>query len=292
MGKIGQKNISAMLFDFKNANMNLLLDHEREIPLLIEHCYKVANALRGSKIIDDSHKYIEPLGKKILHHIVSAFNLYTGTTIIFSNNTKTTFTDFSSLIVLTRAAIESYLTFHYVYIQPKNEVEKEFRFISWDLAGYIERERYEANNEDSKNTKKREQEQKNECIRKIEKNEIFQKSPSNIKKLILKGKWRGDKSWADLAQDASVFSEYFSMLYSFVSSYSHSGRLSVLQVSQVNDEKEFCDVFQLFNLMILSRLILDYSSLFEVCNTALISDPAAYKIATIWYGVSHGIKRD
>lgn len=267
--------------------MNFIADHEKEIALLIEHCYKVSGVLKGTKIPDDRLRYVEPLGKKILHHIIEAYSLYGGTTINFSDNSKANFIDFASIIVLSRAAIESYLTFNYIYILPKSKEEKEFRFICWDLAGYVEREKYDASDEESKKTKSQEQELKKKCIFDLENNVFYQELPDKVKQLILKGKWRGNKGWADLATDAMIFSDIFKMFYSLVSSYSHSGRLSVMQIEQIKKEKEFSQVFQLINLIILSRLLVDYSSLFPACEESFKSNKTAYNLAQIWYRVGN-----
>lgn len=262
--------------------MNFIADHEKEIALLIEHCYKVTGALKGVRITDERLKYIEPLGKKIFNHIVTAYSLYGGTTINFSDNTKTTFVDFASMIVLSRAAFESYLTLNYIYIHPKNEEEKLFRFLSWDLAGFIEREKYDAVDEDSKKIKEHEQVLKRKCIERLCENPFYKSLPEQIQQKIIKGKWRGIKSWADLASEASIFTDNFKTYYSLISGYSHSGRASIMQIHQTKNEKEFSQVFQLINLILISRFMVDYSELFPICDKVFKSNLTAYNLAIIW----------
>lgn len=274
--------------------MDTSLDNEKDLFLLIEHFLLVANSLKGTKIPDDERiRFAEPLGKKALSHIISALNLHKGTKFILSDRSYTESVDFSSIAVLTRAAIETYLTFNYILVNPKDKDEQDFRFFCWDLAGFIERENYPAKNDKSKRLKQEEQELKNIKIQELENNKVFKQLNIKTQKQILKGNWKVGKSWIDLARYASMPDEMFKHLYSYLCSYSHSGRLSIIQIEQTKGfdrEKEFGKIFQTINLLILSRLIMDYIYLIPNCKRVFESNERAVDVTYIWNIIGDNLK--
>ena len=70
----------------------------------------------------------EGLAVKCFFHSASAFYLQRGTNL---PEIKAHFNDPASINVLTRAALESALTFSYVFASPANDAERDFRYHSW-----------------------------------------------------------------------------------------------------------------------------------------------------------------
>lgn len=258
----------------------------KDLLLLIEHLLLMGNSMKGKTIPKEERiRFVEPLGKKTLAHIISAVSLYNGTKFILSDKSYTHSVDFSSIAVLTRAAIESYLTFNYVMTNPEDKEEKEFRFYCWDLAGFIERENYPASNDKAIKLKASEKELKNKRIKDLENNKVFQNLSAGHKKLVLKGNWRIGKSWTDLSAHAAIPKETFKHIYSYLCSYSHSGRLSIIQIEQtkgLENEKQFGKVFQSINLIILARLIVDYVYLLPDCKATFESNKDVMDKVYIW----------
>ena len=268
-------------------------DIENDLRILIEHFYVVANSLKGKKVPNERIKFAEPLAQKAYSHIVSSKSIYNGINFKLSEKFQFNFVDFSSIAVLTRAAFETYLTFNYVFIKAKNEAEKDFRFLSWDLAGFIERESYPYRNQEQKERLEKESQLKDKCSLELEKNTVFQELKETQKKLILKGKWKLNKSWRQLAVDAGFDESTFKLLYSYLSSYAHSGRLSVLQIKEIKEidrEKKFSRMFQTINLMIIARLVVEYKELIPECQESFESNKEAETTAYIWAGIGDFLK--
>ncbi len=270
------------------------LNNEKDILLLVEHFIIVANSLKGRKMPDDERiRFAEPLAKKAIWHIISALSLFNGTKLILTDNSYTKSVDFSSMAVLARAAIEAYLTFNYVLIQPENKEDQDFRFFCWDLAGFIERENYPGKNEKTKQLKQSEQKQKQRIIKQLEQNSVFQHLSNYQQKQIKNGNWRMGKSWTELAKFASLHEATFKTLYSYLCSYSHSGRLSIIQFEQnknFQNEKEFSKIFQTINLLILSRLLMDYVNLISECRKVFESNERAVYVTRIWNEIGNNLK--
>jgi hypothetical protein len=270
------------------------LNNEKDILLLVEHFIIVANSLKGRKMpVDERIRFAEPLAKKAIWHIISALSLFNGTKLILTDNSYTKSVDFSSMAVLARAAIEAYLTFNYVLIQPENKEDQDFRFFCWDLAGFIERENYPEKNEKTKQLKQSEQKQKQRIIKQLEQNNVFQRLSNYQQKQIKNGNWRMGKSWTELAKFASLHEATFKTLYSYLCSYSHSGRLSIIQIEQnknFQNEKEFSKIFQTINLLILSRLLMDYVNLIPECRKVFESNERAVYVSRIWNEIGNNLK--
>jgi len=273
--------------------MRATSDFDNDLIALIEHFLVVGNSLKGKKIPNDRVRFAEPLAKKAFTHIVSARSLFEGIKFKLSDNSHVQYVDFSSIAVLSRAALETYLTFNYVFINPKDKEEQDFRFMSWDLAGFIERENFPVKSQKHAQIAKDESVLKDKRIEDLAKNRVYQSLTEPQKKLIKKGKWRIDKSWLQLAIDAGISESTFRHLYSYLSSYAHSGRLSIIQIEQTkefNNEKNFSRVFQTINLMTIARLLTDYVKIIPDCKEIFEENEKARDITYIWEKVGDYLK--
>jgi hypothetical protein len=237
---------------------------------LIDHFILVANSIKGLTLQSSVPKrFVEPLAKKTISHIISSLSLFEGTKFRLSDNTYIQTVDFSSIAVLTRAALETYLTFNYIFVSPKENMDKEFRYYCWDLAGIIEREEFPTLDEQSNKVKRNEKVIKEQIKKELESNKYYQKLSKSEKRFLEKGNWRLGKSWNDLALLAGFNKNYFKYLYSYLCSYSHSGRLSILQIEQTKEiynEKDFAKIYQTLNFMIVAGLLRDYVDLIPPCK--------------------------
>ena len=222
---------------------------EDDLKVLIAHAIKVGQSLKGVEIPKGNGriKFIEPLFKKTIDHIISAFFLYSGKGLILNDKIYSS-VDFPSIAVLTRAAIETYLTFNYIFINPEDQDEEDFRFLCWDLAGIVERENYPVRNVHSKKVHSDEQVIKSRLVKELENNKIFKNLPSRGRRNIIEGNWRNKKGWATLAKEAKLLPNDFKHIYSHICSYAHSGRLSIIQIQQTNGfilEQKFSEIYLL-----------------------------------------------
>ena len=130
----------------------------QELEILLNFYIQVGNSIAGKKIEgQEGIKYAEAIAKKTFLHITSAYSLMKGLKVNFTDDTYIEFIDHSSIAVLVRSALESYITFNHLFISSKDVIEKDFRFHCWDLFGFIERQNFNAESEDSIRRKIQEQ---------------------------------------------------------------------------------------------------------------------------------------
>lgn len=86
----------------------------------------------------------EALANKAHLHAASAYWLSKGTRVErLLGPTEAVIFDVASVAVLARACMEAYVTFYYIFREPKNEDARRFRHLAWHYAGVYQRARYE-----------------------------------------------------------------------------------------------------------------------------------------------------
>ena len=74
---------------------------------------------------------------KFAGHAASALYLLRDTWIPELTELGRSFRDAGSIHVLARAALESCVLFHYIYIDPQTQDERDFRYYAWRLNGLL-----------------------------------------------------------------------------------------------------------------------------------------------------------
>ena len=203
-----------------------------------------ANVLEANKGIlagpDDKILDAEGLASKCFFHSSSFLYLLRSTNV---PELDISFFDTGSINVVARAALESFLVFHYVFVEPTNEVEKDFRYLSWKLADLMERQKYDAMSPQGKIKQGHEKELITNIKNKISENQFYnQITPKQQKALCGRGVWRL-KGWADIGISAGLSEDHAKSCYRFLCSYAHAGSMSVLQIRQAmtqqNNKRRF-----------------------------------------------------
>lgn len=264
-----------------------MTDHLNDGPELDDILHiviEIGNKLSGQPYIhkDKNFIYAEGLGKKLIGHSLSARHLYSGFQAKIKSNIFAPQIDFSSILILTRAAVESYLTFHYLFVSPRNETERDFRFLCWDLSGYLDRENAEATQKEFIERKEAEKKRIQELKKQIREHDYLKTHGEKIKELALDGQWRLKSSWSKIAVKSGFKKTFFDKQYKFLCGYAHSGRLSVLQIQQTKnntDEKQMADASLGILKMVLAKYIFDYVNLIpELKSTINFETPDYYKV--------------
>jgi hypothetical protein len=79
----------------------------------------------------------EGLAVKCFFHGISSLYLRRSTTV---PELAASFFDPASMNTLARATIESFLVYHYVFVAPGSDQQRELRHLSWQLADLMERQ--------------------------------------------------------------------------------------------------------------------------------------------------------
>src|SRR5690606_22963436 len=89
------------------------------------------------------------LGVKIFRHIATAQQISTGIEFEFGAGQVFSHIDHSSVAIIVRAAVESYLAFNYIFVN-EDENLSIYRHKLWRRAGLIDRSKIQANTSESK----------------------------------------------------------------------------------------------------------------------------------------------
>lgn len=249
----------------------------KDFDKLLNSFINIANQLEGSKI-QAGQEFLynaEALGKKILNHIITSRFLFNG----YQFNNFEPVIDFGSIVVLTRAAFENYLTFHYLFVAPENEDEKKFRLQAWHLGG-LDRTKYKPAFKENMGKWEMEVKMREEVKQKIKETILFKELEDNNKKKILNGKWM-IQGWFKLAIDAGFNEHFFREQYTFLCAYAHSNRQSTFQIQQLKtiDEQRQMAISSLGILtIVLAKYAYDYVQIMPTLKEKINLNTEEYKL--------------
>lgn len=226
------------------------------------------------------------LTDKFKNHAVTLLYLSRGTSLDFPSF-KFSLVDIASIDVLTRASLEAFLVFHYVFYAPATKEEKDYRYWAYKAAGIAERQNFPPSSVELKQKLVVEKEELDKLYQQLKSNSVFQNLTDNQKKQVLRGRWKLP-SWRAIAIDAGVSEMIASRMYSFLAGYAHSSMLSVVQMVEAHrDRREEVHVnsaMVIMNLMI-ANMVREYCGLFSKAQEVLRKDHEGSYIVDWWIQV-------
>lgn len=261
------------------------MNSEQDYIKLLDLLYRVVEANRGPlNGADDRYWYAEGLVTKFFMHAASILYLSRQTSIPEMLSTPLKFIDSASIDVLTRAAFEAFLTFHYVFIAPATPEEADYRYWAYTAAGLAERQRSPASAPEHKQKLAKEKKELDVLHNKLCSNTTFKNLTNKQKLRVLKGEWRL-LSWREIAETAGLVKILSSDMYRHLSGYVHSGSLSIFQIKQALQKEEQPLLIQSsmdFTNIATANVIHEYCELFPRAKNALCAYPKGTDIVGIW----------
>ncbi len=277
-------------------------DNRENYVILLDLLAKANDSVKGSSISDvtererllDAHR----LANKFIGHALTVLNLSRGYKAEeLPSFQPVNFTDSCSIDVLTRAAMEAFLVFHYVFFAPTTTEEKDYRYWVYRAAGIAERQNLPETAYEHKQTKAEDKKELDKLHDKLKSNAVFQSLTEKQKTRFFEGKernlwrWKPDVkkvlSWSDIAIDAGFSKMLASHMYRHISGYAHSSSVSVLQASQALENK---DVDMLvkpsMNTMniLMANMIYEYCVLFPEAKVVL-EQSGSSKFVDMWISI-------
>jgi len=261
---------------------------EEEYASLMTLLFNVVDSRKGVRISDETRWLYETevLAAKLFNHLGTIRYLWHGTTLPVINSQPRRYVDHSSLSVLVRAAFETYLSFYYIYCDTVASTdEKQLRYYLWRLQALHDRQKYPCVTEYHSKILEQDRNVIAYLSSKIDGNNAFSTLAPKKQKLAKKGQWRLDKSWADLAEIAGLNKQIFRHVYSYLSSYAHSGGLSALQIGQAvknEDQMNLSSDSLWYVLMLMGNFINSYTHLFPDTQNQLDNHHELTKLSRKW----------
>ena len=264
---------------------------EKEYLDLLELAFEVAESVKEKVSPDGRRPDSQYLALKLFAHAATAHMLYTGTKAPVPASTGgTNFIDFSSIAVLARSALETYLSFFEVFMAPKNDDEFEFNYCLWHLSGHVVLEDIVPSDPALQEEAKIAQDDIKALRDRIEATAIFQGLSPNVRKGVLKGKRKRD--WPKLAESAGFNDQFIRRIYAYYSGFVHADGFTAGQLmsAQAKQDQIFHAQIHFITIMIvLSKFILDYGQLFEEARGLFPNFKTAYDRAVIWSEIAKNL---
>ncbi len=257
---------------------------DKEYLELLELTFEVAQSIKGKVSPDGRKPDSQYLALKLYTHAASAYWLYTGTnTSVPASTGGSSFIDFSSIAVLTRSALETYLSFFEVFRAPSTDDEFEFNYCLWHLSGQVIHEDFIPTDPALHEDYKIAQEELKALRDRLMATAFYQGLTPKQQKDVLKGKRK--RNWLLLAKSAGFGHQFIRRIYAYYSGFVHADGFTAGQLmsAQTRDDQLFHARTHLITLMvILAKFILDYGSLFEEARATFTKFNSAYERATFW----------
>ncbi|MBX9894967.1 MAG: hypothetical protein K2Y09_07285 [Nitrosomonas sp.] len=224
------------------------------------------------------------LANKLFRHLVSMQTLAAGATLETTHELKICFVDHSSVKIIARAALETYLVFFYLYGSPDRSLCR-FRHMTWELGGLTDRQSFHTSTQQGHEALAKEKSIITKLQTEIQASPWLNDYTEKQQKKLLAGEWRIGKSWIDLGTHARFHKKYFENIYGYLCSYSHSSYLSALQVEQahsIEDQQKLTEVILDIGVVLMAHFAFSYSETFSDAKRILSANPALASIAEKW----------
>jgi hypothetical protein len=265
------------------------------------HLYgQVINCLAGFEPPDQRLVEAQSLALNLFEHAAAMYSLSQGVETEPLVGKEGLLVPYASLDVLSRAILEDYLTFFYVFIDPDTEDEFEFRYCVWRLRGLAMREKFvidfppeEIGGVNEQIEFLEEQIEIHDKLRaRIHKTNRFkQMKPRQQKKVLDEGKWLFPP-WVDIAKSAGLGERFACAAYAFLSDQGHSGGLSAQQMGALSLEERMERIQSALDFVkaVVARMMLSYVDKFPKAKTVLDSNPKATRLAAVYAGALSLVK--
>lgn len=233
--------------------------------------------------------YSEDILRKFAFHAISALRIYDNRDYDIPNYARISLCDFSSINVISRALIESYLIFYWIFIDNKSNETVKLRYLIWKLTSLHWVANLDLEIEEAKKIQQQSTERMRELKSELTKNKAFlylnDKEQKKCLQKIKDGRELYSRpSWGELMQQSGI-PKKFCKTYSYFCSFSHTGFTSVNQLRTANSIEEQTSLSKLalqFNMIFLGKFIYQYCELFPKAKTYLQSDEKASSIVNFF----------
>jgi len=260
---------------------------DADLSKLMRLCFLLIESKNGEQLLPvcEWKNDAQVLSVKIFRHIATAQQISAGISFEFGVGQVFSHIDHSSVAVVVRAAIESYLAFNYIFVN-QDESLSIYRYKLWSRAGLIDRSKLLANTSESKNVLSREAESIKELYNDIARDSHYQKNNREEKKEIKKGNWKPKGGWHAITNKTDIHQRYFSDIYNHLSGHSHASFISALQIRDarsIEQQAMLAGSMRQILCMVISHFIFSYVKLFPTAKAVMASNPELTEIADRWH---------
>lgn len=230
----------------------------------------------------------QQLAAKLFFHAATIYWLRQGTKApLPSLEEGAFFYDFPSVTVVTRAALETFLTLFEVFLEPTTEDEAEFNHALWQLSGFIVREDFVPSDPTLQDRVSNSQKEIQQMRTRLRRTKKFNSLTPGQQKDVLRGKRKTD--WRKVARAAGFGEQTIRRWYAYYSGYVHADGLSGAQIVSAQtgqDQIEFIQTHMLTVMVMLSKLIIGYAGKFPEARAVCNNNPDTHHLAQVLSGAA------
>jgi hypothetical protein len=259
----------------------------QEYKLLLELFFHLVQS-QAERTINSGEEWLnnaQTLSIKLFRHLSSMHELSIGSALERAGMKPIHFIDHASIKVLARAALETYLVFHYLFGSEDKELCR-FRHDAWVLGGLSDRQHTHVSIDEHREKQDAEKKQIHKLQTQLRSSPYFSSYSKNQQMQLLNGKWRIGKKWINLGVDADFNKKYFEDIYSYLCGYSHASYISALQVGQaksIQDQQLLTRSIISIGMVIMAHYSFAYSTIFKSAKSVLDENPMSSAVAEKWH---------
>src|SRR5260221_9067940 len=205
---------------------------------------KTLKAMKGVvSLPDDQMAILDGILLKFFYHAGTIFELYKGTKI---DELGAYYWDSSSAAVIVRAAAETFSVFNYLFAEPKNEDETEYRFCQFRLSTLLFRSHSSRTDEEAKKKLIAEAEEIAKIKKRIAETQTYLGLDEKRQRKALKGKEVPQKTELLKRVFARLPQNFTERFYSYLSEYAHTGHSSVIQPLDMDTKDQQIEFYHSF----------------------------------------------
>lgn len=255
---------------------------------LLDLCYEAAQSLKGKQSTMPHMPDCQQLAAKLFMHAASIYWLAQGTRAPAPTSLGgACFYDFPSIAVLTRAALETYLTLFEVFLEPATTDELEFNHALWQLSGFVLREGWVPQDPTLRDWARESGKEIHAMRSRLENTNKFASLKRGEQKQTLRGIRRRD--WAAVAGAAGFGEQTIRLMYAYYSGYVHADGLSGAQImgaKTAGEQQRFIEGHVRLVMVVLSKMVIGYAKKFPEARAVCTAAPEAYAVAALWSGAA------
>jgi hypothetical protein len=258
---------------------------------LLDLTYQVAQSLQGKQSANQWMPDCQKLALKLFYHAATIYQLSQGTKAPVPQG-GSFFFDHASIAVITRSAVETYLTMFEVFIEPTTDDEFEFRHALWLLSGFKIRKRFTPSDPALQSRMIASQQEIQAMRDRVKNTTLFASLTTKQQKHFLKTDEGVTRDRASLARAAGFNEEFLDLLYAYQSGFVHADGLAAAQIMEAdNKEKqgEYIEGHMRIVAILLSKTILNYAQKFPEARAVCGANPDALHWAKVFSGVASRI---
>ncbi|WGG52113.1 DUF5677 domain-containing protein [Rugamonas sp. DEMB1] len=262
-------------------------NYEQTYSELLTVFYELVQSRTGEEITpgDGWRADAQSLCRKLFRHLISMKSLCEIRADKPPGSLPIHYVDHSSVQVVTRAAMETFLVYFYVF--GENDLQRsKFRHSTWYLGGLLDRQKLKAS---SSEFDERLAYDRLEIVRlreEIEASQHFAAYSKKWQRQLLKGDWKVGTSWSEIAVSAGFHKTNFDNMYSHSCGYSHSSYISAMQGAQARDLAAQCMLANAnlgFGIQIMTHFLKNYARNVSSAKEVLASDAEARRLIDKWH---------